>query len=92
MRSPEWKEWSAKKYNGSNFDNRRKVLDKLDGTIYTSAQDAAKARGLGYEVVKKWLYKGIPKHNLVWLDEQEKEDGEVRHNSEGISGSGKSPE
>lgn len=74
MNSPEWKKWSSDKYKGSKFDNRRKVLDKLDGTVYNSAMDAAKARGLKYEVVKKWLYKGIPKHDLVWLEEEKKDD------------------
>jgi hypothetical protein len=92
MNTIEWKEWSSNKYKTSNFNNSRKVLDKLDGTVYNSAQEAANARGLKYEVVKKWLYKGIPKHNLVWLDEQEIEDGEVRDNHKSVSGSSEGTE
>ena len=65
---PEVKKQASEAYNGSNFDNRRKVFDKVTNVVYDSAMDAAKAKGLKYEVVKKWLYKGIPKHNLVWLD------------------------
>jgi len=66
----ESKELASKKYKGSNFDNRRRVLDKVTNMVYDSAMDAAKAKNLKYEVVKKWLYKGIPKHDLVWLDNE----------------------
>lgn len=71
--SPEFKKLASSNYKGSNFDNRRKVLDINTNIVYDSAMDAANAKGLKYEVVKKWLYKGIPKHNLIWLNDKEGE-------------------
>lgn len=68
MNSKEEKMKYSSMYEKSNFNNSRSVLDITTNIKYKSCKHACDVLNLNYSTVKKWLYKGLPKHNLIWVE------------------------